>query len=211
MKKLITLLLLMCLLPLCALAEMDEDGNVTVTLSGAEVFFTPVEGAYLLTRESSASVFNQLGLSQRELIPYMESYDIYAMMFFGDTQGNMAEVQLCVYETTDMDFDDLTVYGQDMNCEVVEAFYKDGGYEVESVELRHTLSGHSYVKAVASYAYEDGSVEHVVEFYTCQSGYAVQVMCFPYDGPATEEQNYLLESLVDSLWVSESASGAANE
>lgn len=211
MKKLFAVLLLVCLLPLCALAELTEAGDVVIALDGAEIFFTPIEGAHLLTRESSASVFNRLGLTQREMLLYMEDYDLYAMMFYGDAQGYMAEVQLCVYETTEMDFDELTAYAQDMNCEGVEATYIDGGYEVESVEMCHTLNGHSYVKTVASYMYEDGSVEHVVDFYTCQSGYGVQIVLFPYDGPATEAQIYLFEEFVDSLWVSENVPGGTDE
>ena len=50
----------------------------------------------------------------------------------------------------------------------------------------------------------------MVEYYTCQAGYEVCVRLFPYEGAPTEEQIYLCEGLVDSLWVSKSASSAAD-
>lgn len=76
MKKLAALLLILCLMPLFALAEMDEDGDIVVSLDGAEFFFTPLEGCDGVSRESSASVFNRLGLSPRELLPMMEAYGV---------------------------------------------------------------------------------------------------------------------------------------
>ena len=211
MKKLIAILLLVCLLPLCALAEMDEDGNVTIALGDAEVFFTPVEGSHVLTRESSASVFNKLGLRQFDMQQFMEANDVYAIMFFADVKNGTAEIQVCAYETTQMDFDELSVYGLEMNCEVMESLYLDAGYDVESVELCHTLNGHSYVRIAASYTDGNGAVEHRQEFYTCQSGYAVCVLLFPYDGAPTEGQIYQFEGLVDSLWVSGNMSADADE
>lgn len=207
MKKFLALLLLVCLLPLCALAEMDEDGNVVVTLDGAEIFFTPMEG-YCLTRETSASTFIRLGISQREIVAWMEENWVYALLL--DQQGSM-EIQIQAGPTTEMDFDDLDLYGLKSACDVIRSLYVTQGYKVESAERCHTLNGHSYVKTVAYYPYEDGAADYVVEYYTCQSGYEVYVRLFPYQGAPTEEQIYLCEGVVDSLWVSETASGAANE
>ena len=207
MKKLLALLLLLCLLPLTAQAEMDADGNVIVALDGAEVFFTPIEG-YCLTRESSASAFNRLGLSQREIVPWMEEYDVYALLY--DEQLSM-EIQVSIMPTTDVDFDELTIYSQDMACERVESLYLGQGYEVESVEMYHTYDGHSYVCTMASCVYEDGYVQHVMEFFTCQSGYAVMVVLLSYEGSLTEDQMFQGMSIVESLWLSENANVDADE
>lgn len=78
MKRLLTILLLLTLI-LPARAETDGEGNVVIALPEAELYFLPLEeGAPVLTRESSASEFNRLGMSQRELLPQMEAYGIYA-------------------------------------------------------------------------------------------------------------------------------------
>ena len=205
MKKLIAILLLVCLLPLCVLAEMDEDGNVTVVLDGAEVFFTPVDG-YCLTRETSASVYNRVGLSQREILPWMEQNDVYALMI---NQTAEIEAQLTISPTTELDFDDMTKYGLDMMCEVSEGYFRDMGLDVESSKIYHTFDGHSYVKTVGSYIAEDGGTQHVVEYFTCQSGYAVYVTMYSLGEAFTEEQMLLCEGMIESLWLSEGASESA--
>lgn len=197
MKKLFALLMLLALMPLWAAAEA-EDSGVTVALDGAEVYFVPIEG-YCLTRETSASVFNRLGLSQREIVPWMEEYGVYALMF--DQAGEM-EVQIVVSPTTEMDFDEMNKYGLDMACETYESYYKSEGYDVGSVKLYHTFDGHSYVQTICAYTYEDGSVEHMVEYFTSQSGYAVSVYVFPYEGAPTEEQMTRAQGVVESLWLS---------
>lgn len=114
MKKLIAILMFVCLLPLCGLAEMSEDGGVVVTLDGVEVFFMPVEGSVCLTRESSASVFNRLGFSQRETVPWMEENDIYALIY--NLQTN-TEIQVSIYRSLAEDFDNLSQEEQRELCE----------------------------------------------------------------------------------------------
>lgn len=197
MKKLFALLMLLALMPLWAAAEA-EDSGVTVALDGAEVYFVPIEG-YCLTRETSASVFNRLGLSQREIVPWMEEYGVYALMF--DAVGEL-EIQITVNPTTELDFDDMNQYGLNSMCEVNESYYTSQGYDVESSELNHTFDGHSYVKTICSYTYEDGSVEHMAEYVTSQSGYVVSVYVFPYEGAPTEEQMTRAQGVVESLWLS---------
>lgn len=197
MKKLMTLLLA-GLLPLCALAELGEDGDVTVTLPGAEFFFTPMEDSVLLTRESSASVFNRIGLSQREVVPYMEEYDVYAMLF---DLALETEIQISASPTTDQDYDDMDEYGEMLTCESVRSFYEDQGYQVDSVEIYRAEDGHKYVKSIYAYTYEDGYVEYTLEYFTCQAGYAVFILLFPYEGAPTEAQILQGDTLADSLWM----------
>lgn len=197
MKKLIALLMLLCLLPLSALAEMDEDGDVVVTLDGAEFFFTPIEG-YCVTRESSASVFNKLGMSQREVVPFMVEYDVFALLF--DEEVTM-ELQVSAYPTVETDFDEMNEFGETVMCEDFQYFYTDMGYDVVSVESYLAPEGHRFIRSILSYTYEDGMVEHMVEYLTCQAGYTVAITLYPYEGAPTEEQIALAESVADSLWV----------
>ena len=197
MKKLAALLMILCLLPLCALAEMDEDGDVVITLEGAEFFFTPIVG-YCLTRESSASVFNRAGLSQREMWPWMEASDVYAFLL--DEAGTM-QIQVVAYETAEMDYDEMTAFGEVQQCEGIVYRYTDQGYEVSSAEIYLAPEGHKFVRIAASYTEEDGRIVHMVEYFTCQAGWAVSVCLFPNEGEATEEQLLACECLADSLWI----------
>ena len=207
MKKLIAILLLVCLLPLCALAEMDEDGGVTVALDGAEIYFVPMEG-HCLTRESSVSAFNRLGMSQRDIVPWMEQNDVYALMFDHNLD---IQIQVAINPTTELDFDEMTKYGLDMMCDIVEGYYKGEGCDVESVKVYHTFDGHSYVKIVFSDVDPMGNVAYMALYLTSQSGYAVNVGVSPYAGALTEEQILLTESVVDSLWLSANASSGVTD
>lgn len=198
MKKLIALLLLICLLPLSALAEMDEDGDVVVTLDGAEFFFTPIEDGYCVTRESSASVFNRIGLSQREVLPYMEEYDVYAILY---DAGLSTEVQISAVQTVETDFDDMNEYGETLMCESFLNYYTDMGYSVDAVEMYYAADGHKFVRTITSYTYEDGYVEYVIEYLTCQAGVSVTIMVFPYEGAPTQEHFAIGDAIADSMWI----------
>ena len=197
MKKLIAILLMVCLLPLCAASEMDADGDVVVTLAGAEFFFTPITG-YCITRESSASVFNRVGLSQREIIPFMEEYNLFALLY--DEKITM-EVQVSAYPTVETDFDEMNSYGEAMMCEDFRYFHMDIGYDVASVEVYLAPEGHRFIRSSLSYVAEDGATEYIIEYLTCQAGYTVTVTLFPEEGEPTGEQIVLTESIVDSLWI----------
>ena len=198
MKKLIAILLLVCLLPLCALAEMDEDGDVVVTLDGAEFFFTPIEGGHLLTRESSASAFNRLGLSQREMLPYMEELGVHAIMYDADLT---CEVNVVAYETVETDFDELTEHGAVMMAANFEYSYRDQGYDVTSVALYEAPDGHKFIRSITEYIYDDGYTEYKVEYLTCQAGYTVLVVMFTFDGPASEAHMAMSDAIADSLRI----------
>lgn len=198
MKKLIAILLLVCLLPLCAGAEMDENGGVTVALDGVEVFFMPAEGSICLTRESSASVFNRLGLSQRVEVPWMEQNNIYALMYNLQTE---TEIQVMISRSLTADFDNLSPEEQLELCAGIESYYTDLGYVVEAVEMYHAQEGHSYVLSSLAFMMEDGSQGHLVEYYTCHAGYEVLVEVYPFEGAPTAAQMALGAALADSLRV----------
>jgi len=202
MKKLIALLLLVCLLPLCALAEMDEEGNIVVELDGAKFFFTPISDGYCLTRESSASVFSQAGLSQREILPLMVESDMYAFMF--DTTQTY-EVHVYAYPTKAEDYNVLTEYGETVECEYYRSHLAEYGYDVAAVEMYHVPGGHKFVWTNAAYTYEDGFVEHMSEYMTCHGGYMVSIVLFPFEGEITEEHLAIGDAIAESLWIMEDA------
>lgn len=202
MKKLLALLLALCLLCASALAEMGEDGDVTVALEGAEFFFTPIEGGIVLTRESSASVFNRLGMSQRDVLPYMEEYGVYAMLY---DEALMTEVQISASATVETDFDEMNEFGETLMCESFQNYYVDMGYDVASVEIYHAADGHKFVRSIMSFTYEDGYVEGLIEYLTCQAGYSVSIVLFPYEGMPTEEHVAIGDAIADSLWITATA------
>ena len=197
MKKLAALLMILCLFPLCVLAEMDEDGDVVVTLEGAEFFFTPIVG-HCITRESSASVFTRAGFSQRELLPWMEQNSVCALMI--DETGEV-QIQVVAYESAESDFDDMNTFGETLMCENLTYSYTDQGYDVHSAEIYLAPEGHKFVRVAASYMEADGRAVHMVDYFTCQAGYGVSVCMFHDGGEATEAQLLMCEEVVDSLWI----------
>lgn len=198
MKKLIAILLLVCLLPLCALAEMDEDGDVVVTLDGAEFFFTPIEGGYLVTRESSASAFNRLGLSQRETIPLMEQQSLYALLFDAEFT---CEVHVYAFPTELADYIDMSDYGMTAQCSYYETFMADQGYTVDAVEEYLVPEGHRFVRTMMHFTDETGADFHMLEYHTCHGGVQVTIGLVPYAGEITPECLALGEAIADSLWI----------
>ncbi len=198
MKKLLALLLALCLLPMSALAEMNEGGDVVVTLEGAALSFTPIENGYCITRESSASVFNRLGMSQRDVLPYMEEYDVYAMLYDAE---QLTEVQLSAISTMETDFDALDEQSAALMCESFQIYYASLGYDVASVVMYQAPEGHKYVCSTMSYTYEDGYVEGMVEYLTCQAGYSVSIVVFPYEGLPAQTHTAIGNAIADSLRI----------
>ena len=199
MKKLIALLMLLCLLPLSALAEMDEDGDVVVTLDGAEFFFTPIEGGHLMTRESSASVFNKLGLSQREMLPSMEADGVYAILF---DLALRAEIQIIASPTDARDYDEMTADEVAQACEELRSRYESWDWQIETAEMYRAPDGHQYIKFIYYYTYEDGTVEYSVEYHTCQAGYSLMILVYPFGADApTMKQIAQGEAIANSLRI----------
>ena len=197
MKKLLTLLLAMLLLYAPALAEMDEDGDVVVTLEGAEFFFTPIEGGHLLTRESSASAFNRLGMSQRETIPLMEQQSLYALMFDADFT---CEVHVYAFPTELADYIDMSDYGMTAQCSYYETFMTDQGYTVDAADEYLVPEGHRFVRTMMHFT-ESGADFHMLEYHTCHGGVQVTIGLVPYAGEITPECLALGEAIADSLWI----------
>ena len=196
MKELIALVLAL-LLPLCAYAEVTANEQ-TVGMNGADVTFVPVADAKLVTRGSSEEDFAAVSLRLDTMELYMQIYGVYAMMF--DNAGE-TEVHISGGATTDAAIADLTDEELAQRCESLRTQYEDLDYEVLEVALYEALSGEAFIKVAARYTYEDGSEEHIIEYYTWQVGQLVYVSIFPYNGAPTEEQLAVGQALVDSLRI----------
>lgn len=198
MKRFIALLLLLCLLPLFASAEMNEAGEIVVELEGAKFTFTPPEGLVCLTRESSASVFNRIGLSQRDTLPIMAENDIYALLY--DVAFN-TEIQVIAYPTAQEDFADLTDFGAELCRASIENFYAEQGCDVQFCEFYSVPGGHLFICTSMLFTWADGTPDYLVEYMTCHGGYNVNIMLYTYEAEPTEEQLLLCDALADTLWI----------
>ena len=196
MKKFAALLLCLCLLPLCTLAETEENTALTVAMLNAELVFEPIKDGAVLTVESDEAAFTSVGLNQEHMVFYMEAYGVHAMMFDDVME---TEFQVSANLTLEADFDSLTEDEIDQLCQDVRAYYESVGCVVDSVEAYASAEGYVYIKTVSRYVYEDGYEEYTVEYYTCHGGYSVFVMVFPYDGAPTERQMDMGREVVDSL------------
>lgn len=199
MKGIIALVILLCLLPLSALAEMDADGDVVVPLEGAEFFFTPIVG-YCVTRSSNAAVFSRLGMSRMELVPWMEANDVYALMY---DERFTTEVVIMAYTTEGGSYDDMNAFGETMLCEGATYFFTDQGFDVESADAYLAPEGHRFVRLTVSRTDETGAAAQWVYYMTSQAGYMVTISGYPMSGTLTKDQAALCEEIADSLWITE--------
>lgn len=200
MKKLLALMLALLMLALLmlagtALAEMEE-GEILLETGKVSLYMIPPENAVLLTRESSASEFNALGLSQRDMVPAMEANDIYAYLVSPEYGW---DISLAVYEYIAGDMDDLTEYGAFALCAQLETLYADQGYDVESVEV-YLSAGHKYICVRASVPGEDGAADYLIQYFTDQHDHEISAALWSYGQPVDEDTDVMLMELIDSLW-----------
>ena len=197
MKKLIAMLLFVCLLPLCALSEMDEDGDVVVTLPGMKFFFTPMVG-HCVTRQSVPGVFLRAGLDKQSTLDVMEEKSIYALLY--DKAGT-CEIQVIAYESVDTDFDEMTAYDVEMMRSTTEYVYEDQGYDVAWAEIYRAPEGHTFVRMLVSWMEEAGTEKYTLTYVTCQAGYTVGLNLYPYGSRVTDSHLEAAELLADSLRI----------
>lgn len=197
MKKLLALLMLLCLLPLCVAAETNSDGNLVVRLDGVEFFFTPIEG-YCFTRTSSASEFGRLGLSQREVLRWMEYGSYHVLMF---DKALSCQVAIYASPTDAPDYDDMTEYGEESECAYYASLLADYGYEVAAVEMYVVPGGHKFVWTNASQTLEDGTVQHMSEYMTCKGGVDIRIIVLPMEGEVTDELLAMGDAIAESMWI----------
>lgn len=190
MKKLLWLLMLLLL---CAPAMAAE--QVVIPLADGALSFDAFEDGYVLTRETSASVFNRVGLSQREVIPWMEENDLYALMYDADMS---CEVQIEILEVTQPDYNDIT---PEQDAEMLDSFtefYEQYGYVAEASGM-YDNGAHRFGWAHVTMTYDDGYVENRIHYRTCHHDYMIEMVMFVYDGSHLVAYEQLARELVDSM------------
>ena len=129
------MLLMLALLMLCVPALAEE----IVELPDAVVTYTPPEGFYLLTRESSASVFNRIGLRQRDLLPWMEQNDVYGILYDLETGS---ELLMYLYPAEDDPLEALTPEELETELRRAEGMTKVAAQIVQNAELAYKTMVH---------------------------------------------------------------------
>lgn len=186
--------LLLCLLTtllLCVPALAEE----VVELPDLVVTYTPPEGLYLLTRESSATAFNAIGLSQRSLLPWMEQNDCYAVMY---DLGTGAELLLFLAPSEDALPEAMTPQELEQLCTYWVEGYELNGCEDVSVTVFESAAGRYIQSAYRTYE-ADGTPCYVVGLVALRSGCHVQMSLFTYGEAPSDELISRLLAMADSV------------
>lgn len=182
MKKLLAILLALLLLCASALAE-----TVEIPLADGALTFKAFNGGHVLTAETSASVFNRLGMRQRETLKFMEEQGIDALMYNLDLT---CEVVISVHED---DYPAFTSFTEEELAEICDSFrenYEQHGYEVHGVSVQDK-DDFTFVTAYITLTYADGEVESRVVYQTSFEGYNVLMTMFILDGDTAD---YILQA-----------------
>ncbi len=174
-----------------------EDGTFVVTLPGAAFSFMPPAGCVCITRESSASVFNRAGLSQREQVPQMVEDQVYAYLL--DERG-LFELHILAYPFVSQPYDDVPEVDEFLLADEVRREYREMGAQVTSATVYRADGGHKYV-CIEYHKGEGTDAFHAVEYLTCRDGYAVNAVVLPYWGKADAQQLAFAETLLNSLHI----------
>lgn len=203
MKKLIAFLLTLCLLPVFASAEMTGS-DYSVALEGASFTFVPPQELVCMTRESSASVFGRVGLSQRDVVPSMEALHVYALL---TDETISVEIQLIAVPTEDGDYIALKADEAESTRAGFAHYYQTFGFDVQSCEVYDVSGGHRFIRTAMSAPLEDGTPDYSVEYLTCHGGYALSITLYTYESAPTQEQLALCDALADSLRITADVTG----
>lgn len=184
---------LLAALMLCAPALAEE----VIGLPDAVVTFQPMEGMLCLTRETSASVFNRVGLSQREIVSWMEQSDAYAMMF---DLATGSEVGLYLFTAEDDLLEDMTDAEREYLCQDMAEYYEQNGYEGVTTCI-HEGAGGLWLQVTGLTWSTAGMPCHIVTLMSVRRGYHVQASLF-MDGEDRSEM-YLdrFLAMADSLRI----------
>lgn len=174
MKKLLVFLLAMLLLPAFAMAEE----RVSIPLADGVLSFTPFEDGYCLTKETSASVFNRLGMSQREMFAWMDEQQVDVLMY---DQDFGCEVMLSVHETDYPGYETYSPEEWTRMCTGFREHYEQYGYDVHDISVLET-ENFVFLTAFITLSYADGTVETRFVYETCRDGYSILMTMFVSDG-----------------------------
>lgn len=190
MKKLLAGVAVFLLLCTAALAE-----TFVVPLADGQLTFTPFEGGHVLTKETSASVFNRLGMRQREVFAWMDEEQIDVLMY---DQDFGCDVLLSVYETDQLGYETYGDEDRKRMCASFREHYEQYGYDVHDVSFRETEQ-FAFLTAFITLTYADGATESRFVYETCREGYSILMTMFVLDDHDPVEYANMASVLADSL------------
>lgn len=197
MKKFALLLALLLLAIMPAMAEETAARAYTIHMTEVDVAFAVPEGMLCLTNETSASVFNEWGMSQREVFAYMEEWDVYAMLYDLDTGESY---QVSIYPFMASDYDKLTDAETLETLEGLKDEMLQAGCEVLLAEWYQGGSC-NFAALETSSEYEDGYAEESCHYFTNQAEYCVTIVGYPYEGDLTDAVRANVRLMADSLTI----------
>lgn len=171
MKKCIAILLLCCLLPLCALGERLPpfavetvelpEGGFTLHVRDMTLSFQPIDIRYCLTRESGRYMFGNMGYDREMLLASMEENHVYAMLY---NKNRRAVVQVHMYPNNGNQ--EFAAMDAQLVQRIEKARFTALGWTVNACDLLSTEEL-VFCRSVLSCPLEDGDMEWRL-VYTCR-------------------------------------------
>ena len=200
MKKLIALLLV-CLMPLCALAENTPAyQSVELAADGISVRLLLPEGVTLLSGKSLVKDWDglpeeyiwlrrsEISLGRLNGVIALDpnaKWDIQWVLLKGENGG---------------DLDELSPVEAEQHCERTIDAYQADGLDV-SGGISCWMGAHRYTNVSYKYENQQHQLFYAEEYYTRQNGWNVMVQLNGYGSSAPEEAYALLRGIIESQVV----------
>lgn len=155
--------------PFSVVTEELDNGDFTLTTCGMKLTFTPIDVRFCLTRESSRYMFNNMGYYRDEIVPMMEDYNIYAMLY---DRNQRTRVQVHIQEELEGASYSAEEDWRLAAMERVSAI--NNGWRVEENEIV-TLEGLKFVRMLVVTQDADGSEEWRLFYTTCENGMSMEI------------------------------------
>ena len=201
MKKLIVLVLLVCLMTLCALAENTPAyQSVELAADGISVRLLLPEGVTLLNGKSLLKDWDglpeeyirlrrsEISLGRLNGLIALDSnakWDIQWVLLKGENGG---------------DLDELSPVEAEQHCKRTIVGYQAEGLDVTG-GVSCWLGAHRYTNVSYKYENQQHQLFYAEEYYTRQNGWNIMVQLKGYGSPAPEEAYALLRSIIESQVV----------
>lgn len=190
MKKLLVCIAFFLLLCISAQAE-----TISIPLADGMLTFEPLTGGICLTRETSASVFTRLGMSQRKVVPWMEEHNLYALMY--DAAWG-CEVQIEVIMAAQPDYNTITPEQDASMLENFVSFNEQYGLDVQDYGM-YDNGHHRFGWVVGKETLDEGVQQYRIHYKTSHRDYLIEMIMFVNDAAQLEYYAETARTLVDSM------------
>lgn len=149
----------------------------------------------VITRDTptSSSIFNDLGISGKELIDHFKTSGIYLNALPKDAISEEIVVTM-----TDGIWDNLSVFSDTtikLLTSTIISEYEEYGLTVSEYDVYH----HSQAKFVKLYFADTANSVHGLQYYTTYGAKAMNFTIRSYSGKITQKQEETIKSIVDSI------------